>query len=139
MGEDNRVRPSLLLRVAAVYNVAFGVFAVAFPNVWFDLAGMSRPEPVALWQCIGMIVGVYGVGYWIAARDPDRHWPIVLVGLLGLVLAPLGFLLAALGGDWGWGAGGIILTTDRVWWRVFVFLRGRPRRAHGGVVRSAPG
>ena len=41
-----------------------------------------------------MIVGVYGVGYWIAGDDPYRHWPIVLVGFLGKAFGPVGFATA---------------------------------------------
>ena len=39
------------------------------------------PRYPQIWQCVGMIVGVYGVGYLVAASDPLRHWPIVLVGM----------------------------------------------------------
>jgi small multidrug resistance pump len=37
-----------------------------------------------------MIVGVYGVGYYIAAYDPYRHWPIVFVGFSGKFFGPIG-------------------------------------------------
>jgi hypothetical protein len=47
---------------------------------------------ILLWQCIGMIVGVYGIGYIIAAIDPKTHWPIILVGLLGKILGVSGMI-----------------------------------------------
>ncbi|HZP82139.1 MAG TPA: hypothetical protein VFB21_10900 [Chthonomonadaceae bacterium] len=56
---------------------------------------MPPPNYPQIGQCGGRIVGVYGIGYACAARDPLRHWPIVLVGLIGQLLGPLGFLLAA--------------------------------------------
>lgn len=40
---------------------------ILFPNAWFDFLNMSRPNYPQLWQCIGMIVGVYGIGYGIAS------------------------------------------------------------------------
>ncbi|MGK0187145.1 MAG: hypothetical protein ACI9R3_002931 [Verrucomicrobiales bacterium] len=70
------------LLAAGVYNILWGAFAVLAPNVMFDLLGMARPTYPQFWQCIGMIVGVYGLGYGIAAFDPVRHWPIVLVTFL---------------------------------------------------------
>ncbi|MCA8966731.1 MAG: alkyl hydroperoxide reductase [Planctomycetes bacterium] len=112
--------PVLLL--AAAYNLVFGALAVVFPLAWFELADLPAPTYPALWQCIGMIVGVYGVGYAIAARDPVRHWPIVLVGLLGKVLGPLGFVDAALRGDLPWRCGWLILTNDLIWWLPFAAL-----------------
>ena len=52
-----------------------------------------------------MIFGVYGVGYAVAATAPLRHWPIVLVGLLGKLFGPVGFIAAALGDKLPWTAG----------------------------------
>jgi hypothetical protein len=71
------------------------------------------------WQCIGMIVGVYGVGYAIAAFNPFRHWPIVLVGLLGKVFGPIGMALAIRDGAIPWSAGWTIVTNDLIWWIPF--------------------
>ena len=86
----------IVLRFAAVYNLAWGALVVLFPLTPFRWAGMEEPNYPQLFQCIGMIVGVYGIGYWIAADDPLRHWPIVLVGLLGKVFGPIGFLVSAI-------------------------------------------
>jgi hypothetical protein len=118
------------LRAAAVYNLAFGVWAVGFPRHFWALAGLAQPNYPELWQCIGMIVGVYGVGYWIAARDPERYWPIVLVGLLGKVLGPLGFARAAMTGALPWSFGWINVFNDLVWWIPFTWILVRAWRHH---------
>ena len=39
-----------------------------------------------------MIVGVFGVGYWIAGEDYRRFYPIILVGFLGKLFGPIGIL-----------------------------------------------
>jgi len=110
------------LLVAAAYNLAWGAAAVLAP-VWMlrTLGVESEPGAVmaAFWACIGMIVGVYGVGYAVASRDPLRHWPIVLVGLLGKVFGPLGFVDAAMSGVLPWSMGWTIVTNDLVWWVPF--------------------
>ena len=107
------------LAAAAAYNVAFGAWAVLAPASAFALAGLDQPNYPELWQCIGMIVGVYGIGYAIAARDPIRHWPIVLVGLLGKILGPIGFLGAVLQDRVPLEAGLVIVTNDLIWWPGF--------------------
>lgn len=99
--------------------MAWGALIVLFPALLFDWAGMEQPRYPSIWQCVGMIVGVYGVGYAIAATDPLRHWPIVLVGLLGKVLGPIGFLQAAAAGQLPWRFGWTILTNDLIWWPSF--------------------
>ena len=51
----------LTLKLAAVYNIVWGGLTILFPNLMFDLFGMARPSYPEIWQCVGMIVGVYGV------------------------------------------------------------------------------
>jgi peroxiredoxin len=111
-----------ILTAAGVYNLLWGAFAVAFPLALFSWLGMPAPNYPELWQCIGMIVGVYGVGYWIAASDPDRHWPIVLVGLMGKIFGPIGFLQAAIAGRMPWTMGWVIVANDLIWWIPFALI-----------------
>jgi hypothetical protein len=118
------------LWLAAAYNVAWGTLVVLAPLAPFRWAGMEPPNYPQIWQCVGMIVGAYGVGYAIAAGDPLRHWPIVLVGLLGKVLGPISFALSAVRGELPWIAGWTILTNDVIWWVPFALIL---RRAHGAA------
>jgi small multidrug resistance pump len=103
------------LLAAATYNIIWGGFAVFFPSMLFELLGMERPNYPELWQCIGMIVGVYGIGYAIAAFDPVRHWPVVLVGFLGKLLGPIGFVQSVAKGRLPWRFGLVNLTNDLIW------------------------
>jgi len=111
-----------LLWAAAIYNLAWGSFAIFLPTKAFEWARMPLPNYPSLWQCIGMIVGVYGIGYAIAAYDPVRHWPIVLVGLLGKVFGPIGFVWAACQGELPWIAGLVNVTNDLIWWIPFALV-----------------
>jgi hypothetical protein len=111
-----------VLYAAAIYNVVWGAAVIAAPLALFRWAGMDEPRYPQIWQCVGMIVGVYGIGYWIAARDPYRHWPIVLVGFLGKVFGPIGFLQAAVSGALPWSWGATIITNDLIWWIPFASI-----------------
>ncbi len=111
-----------VLLLAGVYNLAWGTLVITLPGLLFDWAAMEPPRYPQIWQCVGMIVGVYGIGYLLAARDPLRHWPIVLVGLLGKVLGPIGFLFSALSGDLPWAWGATIVTNDLIWWVPFSLI-----------------
>ncbi len=125
-------RHALCLRLAGVYNAVFGIGAVLAPTWWFEVSGLPAPNYPSLFQCIGMIVGVYGLGYWLAARDPMRHWPIVLVGLLGKVFGPIGFLMAASRGELPWRFGWMIVTNDLIWWLPFLAILRDARTRRGG-------
>ena len=122
-----------LIAAFGTYNIVWGAFAILAPTLPFTWAGMEPPRYPALWQCIGMIVGVYGVGYAVAAGNPFRHWPIVLVGLLGKIFGPMGYVWAAAQGQLPWIGGLTILTNDLVWWIPFALILRGALRAHGQV------
>ena len=82
----------LTLLAAAAYNIGWGTWVVLFPQHAFRLFDMSPINYPSVWQSVGMIVGVYGIGYGLAALDLYRHWPIVLVGFLGKVFGPIGLV-----------------------------------------------
>ncbi len=129
---------AIVLMLAGAYNLLWGAWVVLWPSHAFELAGMKQPNHPQLWQCIGMIVGVYGIGYLIAARDPLRHWPIVLVGLLGKIFGPIGFVHAAMTDQLPWIAGVTIIFNDVIWWLPFVLVlraawKCAPRRAAAGA------
>lgn len=120
-----------VLVAAGLYNLLWGAFVILAPNALFEWIGAELPNYPSLWQCVGMIVGVYGVGYLAAARDPIRHWPIVLVGLLGKIFGPIGFIDAALirknfPPEFGW----TIITNDLIWWIPFGLILLAAWRAH---------
>jgi peroxiredoxin len=111
-----------VLAIAGIYNIVWGGLMVLFPNAVFQLTGAVLPNYPELWQCIGMIVGVYGLGYIIAATDPGRHWPIVLVGLLGKIFGPMGFALALVQQRFPLLFGLNIVTNDLIWWLPFFLI-----------------
>lgn len=121
---------SAVLFAAGVYNLVWGLIVLCFPLQMFAWAGLEPPNYPSLAQCIGMIVGVYGVGYLIAATDPYTQWPLVLVGLIGKVCGPVGFVWAATNGEFPWIAGWTILTNDVAWWLPFGVIVISARRAH---------
>ena len=119
-----------VLWVAAVYNILWGAWVVLFPLTAFQWLQMPLPNYPQIWQCVGMIVGVYGLGYGIAALDPLRHWPIVLVGLLGKLFGPLGFLMAVVQGTLPARFGLLLLTNDFIWWIPFSVILYQTWAAH---------
>lgn len=125
MNQNTSNAPSWMkvwLKAAAIYNVFWGTSVVLFPSWQFDLLGMDLPRYPGFWQCVGMIVGVYGLGYWWAARDPFTHWPIVAVGLLGKIFGPIGFSEALFSGKLPLGFGVNIIFNDLIWWPSFLMI-----------------
>ncbi|HBH47206.1 MAG TPA: alkyl hydroperoxide reductase [Bacteroidales bacterium] len=112
----------LTLRLAAIYNILWGAWVVIFPNHFFSLIGISPLNHMLIWQGMGMVIGVYGLGYWWAAADPLRHWPIVAVGFLGKVLGPVGFIYQYASGNIPFEFFYMLLTNDFIWWIPFLII-----------------
>ncbi|HUK87960.1 MAG TPA: hypothetical protein VLT85_09870 [Terriglobales bacterium] len=113
---------SAVLWAAAAYNLVWGAAAVLDPGLLFRWAKMPPPNYPAIWQCVGMMVGVYGVGYAIAATDPLRHWALVAVGFLGKLAGPLGLVYSAWQGTLPWRAGWLNVGNDLIWWLPFALI-----------------
>lgn len=121
------------LIAAGVYNLLWGALTVLRPMWLFELASIDPPNYPFIWQCVGMIVGVYGIGYLAAASDPVRHWPIVLVGFLGKIFGPIGYADGVLRGEVPPGFGITIPTNDLIWWIPFALMLAHAWRCHRGV------
>lgn len=104
---------------AAVYNVCWGLAAILFPHAIFDLTGMARSNYPSLFQCIGMMVLTFSLGYLLMARDPVRYASFVWIGLAGKTFGPIGFFIAATNRELSWSFGWTILFNDIVWHPVF--------------------
>jgi small multidrug resistance pump len=118
------------LKAAAIYNIVWGGITVFFPNLLFDLCQLPRPTYPEIWQCVGMIVGVYGVGYYAAARNYVIHWPIVLVGFMGKVAGPIGFIDALSRDRFNLAFGSTIIFNDLIWWIPFGLMLKEAWHAH---------
>src|ERR1035437_897677 len=122
-----------LLVAAGIYNLIWGGWVVFFLAAPFRWAGMTPTNYPQIWQCVGMIVGVYGIGYLIAARVPFRHWPVVLVGLLGKVLGPTGMFCSVVRSSLAPSMAWTCLTNDLIWWAPFAFILWRAFPSHHDV------
>lgn len=120
----------ITLILAGIYNLVWGAWVVLFPNHLFDLLSMPRPNYIEIWQCVGMIVGVYGIGYIAAALKPLTHWPIVLVGLLGKIFGPIGFAQSLYLGKLPLKFGLTLITNDFIWWIPFFLILKEARKEY---------
>lgn len=120
---------SLVLKAAAVYNLVWGAWVVLMPYHFFELVGMEKPVHATIWQGMGMVIGVYGLGYWWASANPIRQWPIVAVGMLGKIFGPLGFLMNFYQDKVSAAFGYTLITNDLIWWIPFLLILKKAKNA----------
>jgi hypothetical protein len=105
---------------AALYNAAWAIAVTAFPSQLLRVIGVDvEPSMVPLVQVIGMMVGVYAIGYYLLARDPRRYCGFIWIALAGKTLGPLGFIYYASTGVLPWTFGWTCVFNDLIWWPVF--------------------
>ncbi|MEQ8624343.1 MAG: alkyl hydroperoxide reductase [Vicingaceae bacterium] len=110
------------MRLAAIYNIIWGAWVVLFPQSFFTWMDMEPLRYPTIWQGTGMIVGVYGFGYWWSSYDPMRHWPIILVGFLGKIFGPLGYVMNVSQDLIDPKFGYLLITNDLLWWIPFFLI-----------------
>src|SRR5438067_8072425 len=112
----------LIFTLAAIYNIAFGLWACLWPRAFFNILEMALPNYPALWQCLGMVVGLYGVLYAHAARELGHAKLIIAIGLAGKILGPIGMLMTIRSGEWPVRTFTLIVFNDLVWWLPFTLF-----------------
>lgn len=117
-----------VMKIAAIYNIVWGAWVVLFPLSFFHLTGMDEPIHPMIWQGMGMVIGVYGLGYWWSAANPVKHWPIVAVGFLGKIFGPIGFVMNYITGAVPASFGYTLLTNDLIWWVPFFLILNEARK-----------
>lgn len=109
----------LIFTAAGIYNILWGLYAVYDPQWFFRFAGLPPLNHPAIFACLGMVVGLYGIIYLEIARAPERGFVMAAVGLLGKILGPIGLAKLVLSGAWPRAAIVLCLTNDFIWWLPF--------------------
>lgn len=87
-----------LLRFVAVYNLLAGLTLLVFYHEAFKIMGVKKPDMNLPIQLVGVMVGLFGVGYWMVARRPLLNRNILVLGFWSKALgSALGVYYVVLG------------------------------------------
>ena len=118
----------LTLAAATAFNAVWGLAMMAYPALTLAWMGFDLVPDPALWRYIGLISLVLALGYGIAAANPFRYWPLVLLGLTEKTGATASLLAAAASGAIPWSRSWLI-AAGLVWIPLlFLILRETSRR-----------
>jgi hypothetical protein len=80
-----------LLRFAGTFNILAGLSMICFYHEGYKMLGLKRPDLVMPLQLVGILVGLFGVGYHMVAANPVENRNLLVLGFwskfLGSVLA----------------------------------------------------
>ena len=80
---------TVILRIAAVYNVIAGLAMMIFYHEGFQGLGLEKTSFNLPIQLVGMCVALFGVGYWIVSRNPLENRNVLFLGMLSKAIGPL--------------------------------------------------
>jgi small multidrug resistance pump len=97
MGQDAqaRIRSPLdpwmtwLLWFVGGYNLLAGLGIFALYHEGFRIFGLQKPEFLLPVQLVGIMVALFGLGYWMVARNPAENRNVLLLGFLSKALGTL--------------------------------------------------
>ena len=121
-----------LLFAAGAYHLFFAVAAFAWPHLCFDWAGIARPNHAILWRAAGLLSAIFGVGFLIAARDPIRHWPLVLLGFAKATLVIVLLLASIFAKELPAKSLWLAFFDDFIWWLPLAAILWATVQAHVG-------
>jgi hypothetical protein len=104
---------------AGCYNIAWGIWSALDPQWLFRFAGLPPLNHPAVFACLAMVVGLYGIVYLEVARVPERGWLLAAVGLVGKILGPVGLMVLLIRGVWPMSTIVLCITNDLIWWLPF--------------------
>ena len=71
---------NFVLRFAGAFNLLAGAAMCCLYHEGYRLLGVQKPELVLPLQLVGVMVGLFGVGYWLTALNPLENRNVLMLG-----------------------------------------------------------
>ena len=68
--------------IAAAYDIVLGIVFGLFYRTIYDRFGATLPNHAGYVQLPALFIVVFGIGFWMVARDPKSNIGIVTLGIL---------------------------------------------------------
>jgi hypothetical protein len=69
-----------VLRFVALFNIGAGLFMLIGYHETYEIIGMPKPERSFPIQLVGILVGLFGVGYYLVAKNPVENRNVLALG-----------------------------------------------------------
>jgi len=112
---------SFILFLATVYNLVWGAVISLKPELLYFNEIPSNYDLI-LARCIGMLVGLYGVAYYVSSKNPTKYASLILIGLIGKILGPIGAIFYVIKGQLSIDFLLINIFNDFIWWIPFGWI-----------------
>lgn len=88
----------VVLLLATAHNLLAGAGMIVFYHEAYKMLGLTKPDLNMPLQLVGILVALFGVGYWFVFRNPVENRNLLLLGLWSKALgSTLGIYYVAVG------------------------------------------
>jgi len=121
-----------LLRFAGCFNLLAGLAMISLYHEGYKLLGVPKPALVLPVQVMGILVGLFGVGYHLVANRPVENRSILMLGFWSKLLSSVLALAYVVAGRLPWGFAVVVFLSDVIYLPPFYVILRRLYRAAAG-------
>jgi len=114
-----------VLRFAGTFNILVGLSMICFYHEGYKLLGVPKPEVILPVQIMGILVGLFGVGYHLVAANPVENRHLLMLGFWSKALSSLAALYYVGLGRLPWGFAVVVFFADIVYLPPFYVIMQR--------------
>lgn len=113
-----------LLRFAGCFNLLAGLAMICLYHEGYKLLGIPKPQLILPVQVMGILVGLFGVGYHLVASSPVENRNLLLLGFWSKALSSVAALCYVFSGKLPWSFVPVLVLSDVIYLPFFyVILR----------------
>jgi small multidrug resistance pump len=117
-----------VLRFAGTFNLLAGFCMVVFYHEGYHMLGEPKPALVLPVQIMGILVGLFGVGYHCVAARPAQNRDLLMLGLLSKAISATAALYYVAVGRLPWPFALVVFFADVIYVPPFWVIGRRLRR-----------
>lgn len=117
-----------LLRFAGCFNLLAGLAMICLYHEGYKLLGIPKPALVLPVQVMGILVGLFGVGYLLVASSPVENRNLLLLGFWSKALSSLAVMHYVLKGQLPWSFVPVLFFADVIYLPFFYVILRRLNR-----------
>jgi hypothetical protein len=121
-----------LLRFAGTFNLLAGTGMLSLYHEGYKYLGLPQPDPILPVQVMGILVGLFGVGYHRVASKPLENRDLLALGFWSKALSSALALWYVAKGRLPWWFAVVVFFADVIYLPPFYLIMRRLNRAAAG-------
>jgi hypothetical protein len=111
-----------LLRFAGTFNLLVGMSMICLYHEGYKILGVPKPALILPVQMMGILVGLFGVGYHLVAANPVENRNLLMLGFWSKALCSAAAMYYVIVGKLPWGFLPVLFFSDVIYLPFFYVI-----------------